>query len=374
MPTHIARVALVVCVLLFVPRIMAAPPVHPRFELTSPDSGPFPSDRFTIRDRANRTGLRVDLPMPDCVERPSDCEDVAVLNTLDGFNVQPRLSIPFDGGIDVQSVTSDTVFLLKLGCAHDNGSCDEDPSPERIGIDQVVWDTFTNTLHVESDQLLDQHTRYALIVTRKVRDSFGGPIAAPASFQRFRQTVGDAYKQALLEAERAARQVGVAEDHIAVASVFTTQSVTALMEKIRDQIKRGPVGITDFALGAKGARTVFPLEEVTSVSWTQQTRTAPAFNTVTFTLADLRAVPGAVGQIAFGRFPSRDYQVHPGDVIPPVGTRRGTPAVFGTHDIYFNSSSPRARRQQTAGRSRSSEPWAAAARKASRLASPVPLP
>lgn len=27
----------------------------------------------------------------------SDCEDVAVLNQLDGFNLQPRFSVPFDG-------------------------------------------------------------------------------------------------------------------------------------------------------------------------------------------------------------------------------------------------------------------------------------
>ena len=35
--------------------------------------------------------------MPRCDDRPSDCEDVAVINTLDGVNVQPRLSIPSMG-------------------------------------------------------------------------------------------------------------------------------------------------------------------------------------------------------------------------------------------------------------------------------------
>jgi hypothetical protein len=37
-----------------------------------------------------------------------------VINTLDGFNLQPRLSVPFSGSIDANSVTSDTVFLLSL--------------------------------------------------------------------------------------------------------------------------------------------------------------------------------------------------------------------------------------------------------------------
>ena len=337
MSRSVARFALFVCVLLLMPRLMAAPPVHPRFELTSLDTGPFPSNMFTVPDVVNLTGLRVNLPMPDCAAHPSDCEDVAVLNTLDGFNVQPRLSIPFDGAIDVHSVTSDTVFLVELACAHHEERCHDRRSPRRIGIDQVVWDTLTNTLHVEADELLDQHTRYALIVTRGVRDAFGGRVAAAPAFERFRHTLRGTYKKALLDALHAAHKAGVPSDQIAVASVFTTQSVTALMEKIRRQIKTGPAGVTDFALGADGVRTVFPLEQVTSLSWTQQTRTAPAFNTpVTLPLTDLRAVPGVVGRIAFGRFPARNYLVHPGDFIPPVGTRTGRPAVLGTHDIYFN--------------------------------------
>ena len=66
--------------------------VSPLFELTAPAAGPFPTDRFTIADPSQNTGLRVNLPKPDCEQRPSDCEDIDVLNTLDGFNVQPRLS------------------------------------------------------------------------------------------------------------------------------------------------------------------------------------------------------------------------------------------------------------------------------------------
>jgi hypothetical protein len=231
---------------------MAAPLVHPRFELTSPDSGPFPSNIFTVPDAENRTGLRVALPMPNCTTHPSDCEDVAVINTLDGFNVQPRLSIPFDGRVDVHSVTSDTVFLVELACAHDEDRCDGQRPPRRIGIDQVVWDVLTNTLHVESGELLDQHTSYALIVTRGVRDASGAPIAAAAGFERFRRTAGRPYRKALLDALHTARRAGVPSHHVAVASVFTTQSVTAVMEKIRRQVKSGPARITDFALGPGG--------------------------------------------------------------------------------------------------------------------------
>ena len=84
------------------------------FDLSSPRRGPFPSDRFTVADRSHKTGLRVSLPLPDCSKRQSDCDDIGVLNTLDGFNIQPRLSIPFDGEIDPTSVDSSTVFLIPL--------------------------------------------------------------------------------------------------------------------------------------------------------------------------------------------------------------------------------------------------------------------
>jgi len=43
-----------------------------------------------------------------------------------------------------------------------------------------------------------------------------------------------------------------------------------------------------------------------------------------------------VDRVAFGKYVSPDYMVHPGEYIPPVGTRTGTPQVQGTNEIYFN--------------------------------------
>jgi len=318
--------------------------VHALFDLNTPKGGPFPSDRFTVEDRSHNTGRRVALPLPDCAARPSDCEDLAVINTLDGFNLQPRLSVPFDGVIDVESVTSDTVFLIKLVCRDDDDDdddgeeCDHDDGrrPETVGINQIVWDTFTNTLHVESDELLDQHTRYALIVTTRVLDSGGNPIEATEAFRRFRQTVRGPYKRALLDAIHAARRVGIRENDITVTSVFTTQSITSVMERIRDQIKEGKPDPANFLLGPSGEPAVFNLADVTSIAWRQQTRvTPPDFTTVSIDLGVLQVVPGAVGTIAYGYYVSPDYNAHPGEYIPPVGTRTGTPLVQGYSNIYF---------------------------------------
>jgi len=106
---------------LFRLRVRASTGVHALFDLTTTAGGPFPSDWFTVEDPSHNTGRRVNLPFPDCEARRSDCEDLAVLNTLDGFNLQPRLSLPFDGPIDVSTVTSDAVFLINLVSTLDHG-------------------------------------------------------------------------------------------------------------------------------------------------------------------------------------------------------------------------------------------------------------
>src|SRR5262249_34660960 len=144
--------------------------VTARFDLTSPAAGPFPSDMFTVPDPSHNTGVRVNLPKPNCAARPSDCANMDVLNTLDGFNLQPRITLSFSGPIDVTTVNSNTVFFVSLGDTLGGGV------GQVVGINQVVWDPVTNTLHAESDELLDQHTSYALIVTNGIHDSAGDPI------------------------------------------------------------------------------------------------------------------------------------------------------------------------------------------------------
>jgi len=53
--------------------------VHPIFDLSKPETSPFPSDRFTLADDRNLTGRRINLPKPvDCIANKSECEDVDV--------------------------------------------------------------------------------------------------------------------------------------------------------------------------------------------------------------------------------------------------------------------------------------------------------
>lgn len=307
--------------------------VHARFDLSSPSAMPFPTNLFTVDDPGHNTGLRVSLPKPSCAARPSDCADIDVLNTLDGFNLQPRVSIPFSGAINVATVNSSNVFFLNLGDTR-GGS-----GGQVIGINQVVWDPATFTLHAESDELLDQHTRYALIVTNGIRDTAGDPVR-PSPFRQalnFGQTKDariKAYRKSLLDAIEAS---GVDPDSVVAASVFSTQSATAVLEKIRDRIKAMTPAPATFLLGPGGSRTVFPLlssSGLTTISFNRQTSTTGALSPVAVPTAALLAQPG-VGRIAFGKFSSPDWETA-GKIIPAIGTRTGVPAVQGTNEIYFN--------------------------------------
>src|SRR5262249_47432402 len=208
--------------------------VYASFDLSRPEGGPFPSDIFTVEDATQNTGRRVNYPLPDCAVRPTDCDDLAMVNTLDGWGLQPRISIPFTGEIDPATLNSDTVFLIDL------------LDGTRIGINQLIWDPPTHTLHAESDELLDQHHRYAVIVTDGVRDTSGKAVKAMSDFE---STLPAWYQARLTEVFDVARAQGLRKRDIVSVSAFTTQSVTSVMERIRDSIKASTPEPADFVLG-----------------------------------------------------------------------------------------------------------------------------
>jgi virulence factor lipase-like protein len=347
--SFLGRAGLFLCAaMLLVPALVAAQ-TRPLFNLQSTTQSPFPSDRFTVADSGQNTGLRVNLPTPNCKTNPSDCADIALLNQLDGFNLQPRISIPFDGAIDSASVSSKTVFLAQLPSRLALGrELDDDAfagfKPNIIGINQIVWDPASKTLFAESDQHLDQDSNYLVIVTRGIKDAAGNPIRRARGLSSDGADNSDAtlraYRHALkrlLEGETLrAIAPGVDPDDIAVASVFTTESATATLESIRDQIKRAAAPSVSFNLGSGGEKTVFPLNTVTGLTWNVQALTVGPLvpTSLNSALAALQVFPGAVGTLAFGKFNSTQWKNS--DVfIPPVPTRSSVPPT-GTEDVYFN--------------------------------------
>jgi hypothetical protein len=281
---------------------------------------PFPTNLLTVSDSKQVTGLRVNLPKPDCGARPSDCADIDVLNQLDGFNIQPRISIPLSGPIDLSTVSGSTVFLVG-------------PDEHVIGTNQLVWEPAANTLYVESDEQLDQSTTYLLVVTRGVHGADGEPLDATSfrhdlNYGQTKDPALKAYRKALLNALPLAKAGGASPSDIAAASLFTTQSITPISQKIRGQLQGDEA---NFVLGTGGVRTVFPFSSVASVTWQRQITTAPTFSTGGLFLPLL----AGVGTIAFGSYSSPDYET-PAKIIPAVGTLTGTPVPQGANTVQFS--------------------------------------
>ena len=338
------------CTLLCAPLLAAAAGVSVRFDLTEPSGSPFPSDRFTRPDWGQRTFKRVQLPKPDCTVRPSDCADLDVINTLDGFNTQPRITVPFTGAIDPASVSSATVFLVNLGDTQSNQGFGQ-----KVGINQVAWDAASNTLIFESDELLNEHSRYVLVVTTGVRDLQGDRIEA-GRFARFqkdwrrgrddrddrRRRHGDRdddhdledYQKAVKDA---AHSAGAPRHRIAALSLFTTQSTTADLRKIHRQIKHSHPAPVDFKIANGGtARAVFPVASVAGIQFNRQTGTDPVtgFTPGFVPTPALGVIPGSVASIAFGKFTSPDYQ-NAAKVIPTTPTLTGRPHALGSNELVF---------------------------------------
>lgn len=324
--------------------------VSPLFDLSSDERSPFPSDRFTVADDGQNTGRRVNLPMPtDCRANVSECEDRALLNQLDGFNMQARISVPFSGDIDPWTVSSDTVFLLRLGepLARQEKLCRDDARPlpwgpeAALGINNIVWDSATHELSFRPDVSLDQHTTYALVVTTRVRDIRGRAIQPAEVFRRFRQQLArdsDRYYLCALQAAAAAvRRARGDRVEVAALSVFTTQSATHVVERIRSAIQAAPPPRIDFNVGPGGARAVFPFSQVAGITYGLQTGADGTLTpTVLNAVNNLNVVPGAVGTLAFGTFRTLDFTTRPSGHVAPIPTRTGRLEPTGSVDVAAN--------------------------------------
>jgi hypothetical protein len=272
--------------------------VQPRFAAADPAVGPFPSDLFTVPDLTQNTGLRINLtPICEVLPAlPSECVENGLLNELDGFHVEPRLNVAFTGPIDLSTVNSATIFLVKLGNTLANGSPpdyaaaigeDGDEDDGRlptgagwvVGTDRGVWDPDTNTLFVKAEEILEQHTRYALIVTRGVLDTTGRPIEQ-SELKRFRGDDGEEGAVVI--------RLGLPIDTCGLRSQLRrSPQVTCRRGRRGERVldherldhhgeatrrrRRAPSAQADFN-GPNGARAVFDVAAITTLSFNRQTR------------------------------------------------------------------------------------------------------
>ncbi|MDM0113705.1 Ig-like domain-containing protein [Variovorax sp. J22R133] len=329
---HVHRLT-ALALLAAVPMLAGAAGVSVKMDFSSPTTSPFPSDRFTRPDWTQNTFKRVNLPKPDCTGLVSDCQDIDVLNTLDGFNMQPRITVPFTGDIDLSTVNSDTLYLVGLGDTLSGRGFGD-----KVGINQVSWDVANKTLVVQSDELLQEHSRYVLVITNGIHDTAGDPIAgAPFSRPALPWGRGGANDRDLLDfqgtLQGAERAVRAGRHRVVAVSLFTTQSVSADLVKIREQIRRSNPAPINFMIGNGGTtRAAFPVADLGSIQWNRQVSIPAYFATVDVPTQALQVVPGAVGRVAFGTFRSPNYQ-NADRIIPAAGTLLGHPAALSSNDL-----------------------------------------
>jgi hypothetical protein len=139
----------------------------------------FPNNFFTVRDRAEGSGRRVHFRLG--VDYPSFhgsihrscssvdysiCDGFAELNKLDGFDINPQVTVPFTGSIRLSSVTAKDFYISDL---HKHRAS---------GLRQLTFDPATNTLAGIADGFLRENKTYEIHVTSGIRDKSGHPINA----------------------------------------------------------------------------------------------------------------------------------------------------------------------------------------------------
>ena len=136
-----------------------------------------PDNAFTVRDSRQVTGLRVnfelgqDYPMVNGQVRPgctsadySICDAFAELNKLDGFDIQPRVTVPLTGPIDLSSVDDSNFYIT------------DDAGNFASGMRQLTFDPATNTLAGISDKQLLESTPYRVFVAPGIKDAGGAAV------------------------------------------------------------------------------------------------------------------------------------------------------------------------------------------------------
>jgi pimeloyl-ACP methyl ester carboxylesterase len=286
------------------------------FDPSSPATGPFPTDFLTIADTAQRTGLRLNLPVPDCGAQQTACQEFALLNQTDGFSLRPRIAVHFSSPVDTATLRAGIFFVALDGVA-------------RMPINQVVYDPATNTVYAKPDNVLDQQSRYALIVTDAVKDAAGAPVVADSAFTACLQS-RNGYCAGL-----AAALAPIAPDRIVAASVFTTLSATSWIERARAILPNVPA-----VAKPPAPQTSFAIADVAGITLHNQTGANPVrFSDLTLPLDP--ALLAGIDRVVIGSYRSPRFL----DAAQTIGPSSSGPPLAvptTTEEIGFNAFLPTA--------------------------------
>ena len=318
-----------ICIFLFLSQAFAAG-VTVRFDAADPAAGPFPSDAFTIPDSAQKTSRRVNLPLPNCDVQPSACSELTLVNQLDGFSVVARVRASFSAAVNTASLTAGVQIV-----ALDNLTQEESgiyKPGDVIRINQAVYDSATNTVYAKPDSVLDQHRRYALIVTDAVKDAAGDAVGADPAYRVCAQGNGGDYCAALAAA-LPALTAAAAPRAIVAASIFTTQSATAWLESAR-----GLLDSVAPSVKMLQPKSRFKVSDYAGIVLNEQTGVDPV-KLSSFSIPLDPSLLQGLGSVAIGSFQSPNF-LDAAQMIAPVPTGSAPPLPDSTSEVFFNALLP----------------------------------
>ncbi len=295
-------------ILVFIPLPLWCGSTTVLFQPSSPAVGPYPTNALTIKSDIQKTGLQVNLPLPAActvVSASADCINKQLLNQLDGFSVNPRIMVCFSGPVDVTT--------LPKGISITAVDRDE-PS---IAINQVLFDPAGMCAYAKPDQVLDQRTRYLMVVTADVADSNGKELKADKNYTECVNHADWGYCAALSQAIDTvqSKSHGKGKSDVISASLFTTLSATSWLEQARAQINSGTIPGAGILYGPL---STFYLKDVNSITWMPETGVSGVDYNQTLPLGVL----AGVDRVSFGVYLSPLYLNTSG---PQAGTISTTP-------------------------------------------------
>jgi hypothetical protein len=277
------------------------------FQPASLTAGPFPSNVLSVSDQGQKTGLRINLPSSsencDPASSPSVCSNVTLLNQLDGFSVNPRVMVCFSAAVDTTTLRDNISIVPVYG---DAGHANPGPA---VKLNQLIFDPASNCAFAKPNQVLNQQSRYLLIVMNSLKDNSGTQVKADAAFENCLKST-DPYCQQLQGALDHMPPSLVYRANIVAASLFTTMSATTWLEQARQFVisNQPPVVLP------AGTPTSFQLSKVKSISW------LPAQSGLPPQDIPVSALSG-VGQITFGFFLSPNFLDPLNGIIPNTPTQ-----------------------------------------------------
>ena len=300
-----------------------------RFDAVSPGTGPFPSDAFAVADSAQKTGVRINLPLPDCDAKPSSCAELNLVNQLDGFNLSARVRASFSGPVDTSTLAAGIRIVVLNNLTEDETGIYQ--AGTVVPVNQVVYAAASNTVYAKPDNVLDQHRRYALVITDAVKDKSGDPVGADPAYTVCAQGNGGDYCAAL--AAVLPTVAAAVPGKIAAASLFTTQSATAWLESARALLDTVPSTVKMLQ-----PQSTFKVADYASLVLNEQTGVDPV-KLSSFSIPLDPTLLQAVGTLAIGSFQSPNF-LDAAQTIAPVPTASGPSLPDSANEIFFNALLP----------------------------------